>query len=261
VGAFFRTISHPTNASHAQARDVTEERALALAHQYFGEIPAGPPVAAHPSHGARAELPHDVRLLLEDRVELPRLYLAWHSTALFTDGDAELDVAGDILAGGKSSRLYRALVYDRRMAVDVSAGQNSREMAGFFQVTATAAPGWSLAALESAIEEEIARLADAGPTDGELERSLAQSEAHFVFRLQSVGGFGGRSDQLNAYNVFLGDPRSFERDLARYRAVTASTLRSAAGRFLTSARRVTLSVVPHGRADLAAPRSEIAVVS
>jgi zinc protease len=100
-----------------------------------------------------------VRIVIEDRVVFPRVYMAWHTPAMFRPGDADLDVASDVLAGGKSSRLYRALVFDRRIATDVSASQNSREMAGSFQATSTAAPGSTLGDLETAIDAEIASAA------------------------------------------------------------------------------------------------------
>jgi zinc protease len=159
------------------------------------------------------------------------------------------------------SRLYRRLVFDERIATDVSASQNSREIAGYTQITATAAPGHTLAELEEAILEEIARLARDGPTAAEIERGRVQAESQFMLRLQTVGGFGGKSDQLNAYNVFLRDPAYFDRDLARYQDVTAASLTRAVARYLDPARRVTLSVVPQGRLALAAPGSESAVVS
>ena len=101
--------------------------------------------------------------MLEDRVELPRLYIAWHSPALFADGDAELDLVADVLANGKTSRLYRALVYEQRIATEVAASQNSRELGSFFQVVATAAPGRTLAEVERAIAREIATLVERGP--------------------------------------------------------------------------------------------------
>ena len=144
--------------------------------------------------------------MLEDRIELPRLYLAWHSPALFAEDDAELDLVSEVLAGGKTSRLYRSLVYEQRIATEVAASQGSRELGSFFQIVATAAPGRTLAELEQAIARELARLRADGPSAAELERCLAQAEAHFLHRLQTVGGFGGKSDQLNAYNVYLGTP-------------------------------------------------------
>jgi len=258
VHAFFRRYYHPANASLAIAGDIDPESVLALARAYFGDLEPGPradPVIAE------ASLPGDVRIVLEDRVELPRVYLSWLSPAMFAAGDAELDLASDLLANGKTSRLYRRLVFEERIATDVSAGQNSREIGGFFQITATAAPGHTLSEIEAIVIEEIARLADAGPRDDEMERGRVQAEAQFVFRLQTVGGFGGKSDQLNAYNVFIGDPGYFEHDLGRYQAVTSASLQRVTDTYLRQAPRVSLSVIPRGRTNLAIPDSSPAMVS
>jgi zinc protease len=233
---------------------------ILLADEYFGEIPAGEkpgPVGV----SAPAPPAHDIKLVLEDRVELPRLYMAWHSPALYADGDAELDLVAEVLASGKTSRLYRALVYEQRIATEVAASQNSRELGSFFQIVATAAPGRTLAEVERAIQKEMAALLERGPTPAELERCLAQAEAHFLFRLQTVGGFGGKSDQLNAYNTFIGDPGYFDQDLARYRTATAERLRDAAVKHLNPAARIVLSVVPRGRVALALAGSQPVTVS
>jgi len=259
VRQFFSTYYHPANASLALAGDIDVDEALALARRYFEEIPPGPAVAAVVP--APVRLDGEARLLLEDRVELPRLYLSWISPAMFADGDADLDLAADILANGKTSRLYKRLVFDQRIATDVSAAQNSREIGGFIQVAATAAPGHSLEEIDQVIGEEIERLALEGPSDDEIERGRVQAEAQFIFRLQTVGGFGGKSDQLNAYNVFLDDPAFFDRDLARYRAVTPASVGEAMARYLDHDRRIALSVVPRGRSALALPGSIPAVVS
>jgi zinc protease len=259
VKAFFQTYYRPRNASLALAGDVETAPALELAERYFGDLESGsepPPV----QFSAPPPLISDIRLTIEDRVELPRLYLAWHSPALFAEDDAELDLIADVLAAGKTSRLYRALVYEQRVATEIAASQNSREIGSFFQMVATAAPGHTLADVERAIALELDKLVDTGPVDVEMERCLAQAEAHFIFRLQTVGGFGGKGDQLNAYNVFLGEPGSFERDLERYRGATPAALRAAASRWLTTG-RVALSVVPHGRTELALAGSQRAVVS
>ena len=258
VRAFFQTYYRPRNASLALAGDVEAGRAFALAAAYFGEIDDGaeaPPVDVVPPR-----LNGETRLLLEDRVELPRLYLAWHSPALFAAGDAELDLVADVLAGGKTSRLYRTLVYDQRIATEIAASQSSRELGSFFQIIATAAPGRSLTEVESAIARELERLVTEGPTQAELDRCLAQAEAHFLHRLQTVGGFGGKSDQLNAYNVFLGQPGYFERDLARYVGSRPADLQQAARRWL-GPDRVALSVVPKGRVSLALEGARLASVS
>ena len=260
VRAFFQRYYHPANASLALAGDIDPELAILLADEYFSEIPAG-------EKATRVQVPEvappagDLRLVLEDRVELPRLYMAWHSPALFADGDAELDLVAEVLSSGKTSRLYRSLVYEQRIATEVAASQNSRELGSFFQIVATAAPGRTLAEVERAISRELAAFLDKGPTAAELERCLAQAEAHFLFRLQTVGGFGGKSDQLNAYNVFLGNPGYFEKDLDRYRTATVERLRDAAITHLKPAQRIVLSVVPRGRVALALTGSQSVSVS
>lgn len=258
VQAFFRTYYHPGNASLVLAGDVDTGRAFDLAEQYFGDIPRGERPAAVSASG---ELPREQRIVLEDRVELPRLYVAWHSPAMFADGDADMDLLADLLGNGKTSRLYRTLVYERRIALDVSAFQSSRELGGFFLLAATAAAGQPLSDILAAIDREIEAVAERGPTPSEMERGLAQAEAHFMYRLQTVGGFGGKSDQLNAYNVFRGDPGFFGQDLERYRSATHDSVRAAVGRHLAFDRRVVLSIVPRDRLALAIPGSEPVSVS
>jgi zinc protease len=258
VQAFFRQFYHPANASLSIAGDVDPDAVLDLVNNYFGACPAGeapPAVALAPERAAAS------RLVLEDRVELPRLYQAWLTPAHFADGDADLDLAADILAGGKPSRLYRRLVYEDRIATDVGASQSSRDLGSFFAVAVTAVPGVSLDVIEEAVAGELAAFAREGPADDELARAQALTETAFVSRLQHVGGFGGRSDQLNSYNVSLGDPGFFTRDLDRYRGATAESVRAAAASHLLPGHRVTLSVVPAGRAALAASGSNPVDVS
>ncbi|MGE0042077.1 MAG: M16 family metallopeptidase [Vicinamibacterales bacterium] len=248
VRAFFRAYYHPANASLALAGDIDADRAFALAEQYFGELEPGPAVSPV---SAAASLAAERRIVIEDRVELPRLYLSWHAPAIFADGDAELDLASDAIAHGKTSRLYTRLVYERRIATDVTAYQHSRELSGVFQVVATAVPGVALAELDEVITSTIAELAAEGPSAAELERALAQTEAQFVFRLQTIGGFGGKSDQLNAYNVFNGNPGLFDTDRQRYYAATRASIAAATRQWLVERPRVALSVVPRGQGALA----------
>ncbi len=259
VRAFFQSYYHPGNASLAIAGDIGAAEAMELARRYFEEIPRGP---NPPDVRVDAQrLGQEARLLLEDRVELPRIYLAWHTPALFEAGDAELDLVAEMLAGGKTSRLYRALVYETRVATEIAASQNSRELSSFFQVVATGAPGRMLRELERIIRNEIDRFIARGPEAAELERAMAQAEVHFVQRLQTVGGFGGKSDQLNAYNTFLGSPDFFSEDLDRYRRATRDSIREAAAKYLAPSQRVMLSVVPRGRLALAMPDSQAVTVS
>jgi zinc protease len=260
VRAFFQMYYRPRNASLALAGDVDTRDALELATRYFGDLDAGdePPhldVTPPPSIAA------EQRLLLEDRVELPRLYLTWHSPALFAADDAELDLVAEVLANGKTSRLYRMLVYEERIATEIAASQNSREIGGYFQIIATAAPGRSLAELQQRIWGALEALVTGGPTPAEMERCLAQAEANFIYRLQTVGGFGGKSDQLNAYNVFLGDPGFFDRDLDRYRRITPAAMQRVAREWLNPERCVSLSVIPKGRVELGLPDSLPVAVS
>ena len=248
VHEFFRTYYHPGNASLSLAGDIDTARGFELAERYFGDLPAGR--ALEPVQ-ASAALDREQRLVLEDRVQMPRVYMAWHSPAMFSEHDAELDLLADLLANGKTSRLYGTLVYEERLALDVSAFQSSRELGSFFLLAATAGPGKSLTDIAAAIDVELARVAEEGPSDAEMERARAQTEAHFMYRIQTVGGFGGKSDQLNAYNTFRRDPAFFATDLARYRNATAAGVRDAARAYLRCDQRVMLSVVPRGQPALA----------
>jgi zinc protease len=258
VQAFFRTYYHPRNASLVLAGDIEQERAFELAEKYFGELtPGEKPLPVR----VGATLGRERRLLLEDRVELPRVYMGWHSPAMFAPDDAEMDLLADLLANGKTSRLYRTLVYEQRIAVDVAAFQSSRELGSFFLVLATAAPGRSLTDVAAVIDQELHEISEEGPSSAEMERSAAQLEAHFMYRLQTVGGFGGKSDQLNAYNVFRGDPGFFAKDVERYRAASQESVRAAARSTLSFDRRVILCVVPRGQQALALPGSEPVSVS
>ncbi|HEX4915037.1 MAG TPA: pitrilysin family protein [Vicinamibacterales bacterium] len=250
VRAFFQTYYHPANASLALAGDLEADRAFELAEEYFGDLAPGPAVT--PVH-APASLKESATLLMEDRVELPRLYLSWHSPAMFAADDAELDVAADVLAHGKTSRLYKTLVYERRIATDVSAYQHSREIGGVFQVACTAAAGVSLAELDAAVRTAVLQLGADGVTAAELERAVVQTEAQFIYRLQTIGGFGGKGDQLNAYNTYTGNPGYFDRDRQRYIDVRSAGVAAAVTKWLVKAPSVSLSVVPTGKRELALP--------
>jgi zinc protease len=251
--AFFLRCYHPANASLAIAGDIGEDEAVKLAASVFEEIPAGEPV---PALANIAPVETRVRqFVLEDRIEQPRLYLVWTTPGLFAPDDAELDLLADLLANGKTSRLYRKLVHDQRIATELAASQGSCELGSLFQIVATAAPGHTLEEIERAILAEVARLGAHGPSPDELQRGKVQSEAAFLHRLQTAGGFGGKSDQLNAYNIYRGTPDYFQADLERYLSATTEGVRAAVERWLTAGARLTLSVVPKGRADLALPGS------
>jgi zinc protease len=245
---FFRKWYGPANASLVVAGDVNAREVRAEVEKWFGEIPRSEPV--EPLAPQPVVLKAEKRLVLEDRVQLPRLYLAWVTPPAFSPGDAALDAVAGILADGKNSRLYRRLVYDLQVAQDVNAFQGSNALASTFLVIVTARAGHTLEEIRKLVDEEIARLQAEAPSAREVTRFQNKTEAGFFDRLERVGGFGGKADQLNAYYTATGDPDYFEEDLARYRALAPSDVQAAAVSFLCPG-RVVVSVVPEGKKDLA----------
>jgi zinc protease len=253
VTEFFRTYYAPNNASIAIAGDVSVSRARTLAEKYFGEIPSGPTVPA--IEAPDPTLNEEIRLVMEDDVQLPRLYMTWHSPAAYSQDEAPMDLAATVLSDGRNSRLQRRLVFEEQVAQDVFAYQSGRRLGGTFHIVATAKPGVDLATLEAAIREEMTRMVEEGVQARELERAIAQIETGFVQQLERVGGFGGRANMLNQYFFFTGDPGFVRKDLARYRAAGPEDVAAGAGRYLLRAHPVVLSVVPRGATDLAASDS------
>jgi zinc protease len=247
---FFRKWYGPANASVVIAGDVDAKEVRRLAEKWFADVPPSEPV--EPYAPRPVVLREEKRLVLEDDVQLPRLYVAWVTPPALAPGDAALDAVAGVLASGKNSRLYRRLVYDLQVAQDVAAYQGSAALASTFQVVVTARAGRALPEILRLVDEEIARLAQEPPAERELARFLNQTEAGFYDRLERVGGFGGKADQLNAYYVATGNPDFFEEDLARYRALSPSDVQAAASRWLGPG-RVIVSVVPRGSTDLAVP--------
>ncbi len=242
VKDFFTRFYGPENAVLAIAGDVDVARARALAEKWFGPIPGKPP----PIHQKPEPVPlaSERRVTMEDRVQLPRVYVAWQTPRVFAPGDAALDLVGQILADGKSARLVKRLVMDERIAQDVSAGQVSQALGSMFLVVATPKPGVGIERLEKEIDEELARLAGAPPTDEELARAKNKIEAGAIFGLEPVAGFGGRAATLAGYYLRTGDPGYLAEDLARYRRATAADVSDAARRFLRKDARVVLTVTP-----------------
>jgi zinc protease len=250
VVGFFKSYYGPNNASLVVAGDIDPKEARRLVEKWFSEIPRGtrvPPLAAPP-----AVLTEEKRLTLEDRVQLPRLYMAWITPPHLHPGDAALDVLAGVLASGKNSRLYKRLVYELQVAQDVSAVQASQQLASTFQIAVTAREGHDLTEIEKLVQEEIDRVKDAAPAAREVERAVNQFEASFYHAMERVGGFGGKADQLNAYAFAAGRPDFYNEDRARYLSLDARDIQSAARRYLPDGARVILSVVPAGKTDLAA---------
>jgi zinc protease len=250
VMEFFRRYYAPNNASLCIGGDIDVKKTKELVEKYFGglkKIQDVPKVQPRETTVSGKKY-----LMMEDRVQLPGLYIVWPSVPNYDKDDAELDLLASILAHGKNSRLYKALVYERQIAQDVSASELGGEIAGQFCITATARPGHTLRELEQAIDEIVEALKKEGVQSRELERARNGFKASYVYQLESVGGFGGRTDVLNQYNIFLGDPGYFNKDLQRYETATIAEVQRVALEYLRPDGRIILSVVPLGKKELQA---------
>jgi len=247
VRQFSRTWYTPSNATLVVAGDVNPADVRRQMTRWFGGIARGPRVTRRPA--PPVTLAADVYATLEDRVQLPRVYDTWHTVKGFAPDDAALNLLADVLASGKSSRLYRRLVYEMQIASQVSAYADGSRLDGTFRIQATARPAHDLNELQRVVDEEVRRIAETGPTTREMERVLNQTEAQFLSQMERVGG---KADQLAYYDYFVGTPDYFQADLDRYRRVTAADVQRAARDYLLRAHRVVLSVVPQGRQQLAA---------
>jgi zinc protease len=243
VQEWFKTYYGPSNAVIVLAGDITPQVAKEKVQKYFGDIPAGPPVATHREWIAKRTGTH--RGSVEDRVPQARIYKVWNMPPYGQPGADFLDLVSDCLSQGKTSRLYKRLVYDDQIATDVAAFVNPQEIGGQFQIQATARPGEDLSKVERAIDEELARFLQSGPTAHELERVKNQYIAAFIRGIERIGGFGGKSDVLARNQVFTGSPDAYKTQLKRVREATAEDLKSAANRWLADGVYV-LEVHPFG---------------
>ena len=247
VKAFFREWYGPNNASLAIVGDFDPGAAKELVERYFGPIPSGPPVT-------RAAIPEPrlasvVRETLEDAMaEVPRLDLLWNGVRAFSADEAAGDVLAAVLADGKTSRLYKSLVFERQVASSVDAGDDAREIGGDFQITVVAKAGKETKDLLPPIQSAIDEMKRTGPTSEEVERAKRQIVAGRIRAVERTGGFGGKADILNQYQTYLGDPGFLPRDLARYRAVTPEAVKAFAVKYLADDRRVELTTIPKPKA-------------
>jgi zinc protease len=242
VRQFFRRYYSPNNASLSIVGDVDPAQVRALVTRYFGSLARGPEV--QPIAVVTPKITAERRQTLTDRVQFPRVYMAWLTPSIFQPGDADADIAATILGGGRSSRLYKKLVYERQIAQDVSAFQQSLLLGSQFGITATARPGHTLEELERAINEELDALKATAPESSELTRARNSIETQLVQALESIGGFGGVADRLNFYNHYLKTPDYLQQDVARYRAVTPASVQAFAREHLVPSGRVVVQVMP-----------------
>ncbi len=243
VHEWFKTYYGPNNAVLVIAGDVDPEEVRNKVEKYFGDIPAGPPLAKMESWTVM--LKENKREILEDRVPQARVYKVWGAPEFRSEDADLLQLADSVLTSGKNSRLYQRLVYEDQIATDVGAYQFAGDIGGFYQLRATAQPGGDIAAIETAIAEELTRFLRDGPDKAELERVKTELKAGLLRGLEQVGGFGGKSDVLAQNAVFAGDPGFYKVSLARIDSATPESVAAAARRWL-SAGNYTLEVRPFG---------------
>jgi zinc protease len=244
VKDFFRRFYTPSNAVLAIAGDFTSAELRKRVEYWFGDVKPGP--AAPPIEVPPVEITSVMKDSMTDQVQLPRLYLTWLTPRTFAPGDAELDVAANLLTGGKTSRLYKRLVYDMQVAQNVSASQQSSALGSEFRIVVTArpsadAPEVALEKLKIIIDEELDRLRDAPPATREMQRVMNGLEAGFYSQMERVNG---QARALNAYFAQTGNPDYFNEDLARYRALAPNDIQAAVRRWLPADKRLEFSVLP-----------------
>ena len=249
VKSFFRTYYAPNNACLVIGGDFKPEQAKAWVDKYFGPLPKGTEIERPTSRPVALQT--DNRMVFEDKVQLPRLYLTWSSAPMNTRADALLDVLTDILTLGKSSRLFKSLVFERQIAQSVRAYQDGSEIAGTLGIEVTAKPGKTLAEMESAVNSEIARLLNDGVSEKEIQTSVNRKEAQLVNSRTTVFGI---SNALATYYCLTGDANNINREFDRFRGISPDELHTEA-KAIFSSHKVVLSVVPEGKSDLSAEQN------
>jgi len=247
VRNFFKLYYAPNNASLAIVGDFDPAQAKQLVDKYFGPLKRGAPVPKITA--VTPPITAERRAVIHDQVELPRVYMAWLTSSIFKPGDADADLASAILGGGKSSRLYKKLVYEKQIALDVSASQQSLILGSVFEIVVTARPGHTAEEMEKAVDAELAAFRKDGPSAVELERARNGTETGMIQGLERLGGFGGVADRLNEYNHYLGNPGYFPEDVQRYQSATTESIRAFAQAQLKPTARVVVYGIP-GKPDL-----------
>ncbi len=255
VKAFFRIYYAPNNATLAVVGDFDPKQAKAWIQKYFSDLPQGK--AVERPNVPLGKLTASKRLVYEDRVQVPRLYIQWPTVGFKHDDDYALSVMSSILSGSRTARLTKALVYDSQAASQVGAFANSAEDVGVFQVTVIPRPEHTLTELEGAVDQVIQKFLAEGPTAEELQKAKAGLELNFLRGLESNLG---KANQLISGAVFYGNPGQFSTDYQKTLAVTAADVKRVANQYLSRS-RVVLSVVPKGKRDQASKATESEAVS
>ncbi len=257
VQDWFKTYYGAANAVLSIAGDVDPKDVKARVEKYFGDIPSGPPVTKQQAWVAKRTGEHRQRM--EDRVPQARIFKVWNVPQWGTKELTDLDLFGSVLSEGKTSRLYKRLVYEDKLATTVEAYIYPREISGQFMIEVTAREGVDLTEVERAIDEELARLLEDGPTNKEMQRVKTQHLARFIRGIERIGGFGGTSDVLAMNEVYGGSPDLYQTTLDRVRNATARDLQKTGNDWLTDGVYV-LEIVPFAKytsTTVGADRSEV----
>jgi zinc protease len=245
VKAFFRTYYAPNNACVVVAGDIDPAEAKSLVQKYFAEIPRGKDIER--PKAIPVTLSAEQQVVFEDSVHLPRLYITWHTTAVYTHDDAVLDVLANILGAGKTSRLYKALVFDKQIAQNLSVGEEGREIDGTFSIDVTAKPRHNLTEIKAVVDSILADVMTNGVTDKEVRNALTAAEVGVVSGAQTELG---KAIALARYYSFMGNPDYINHQMDIYKDITPAEVVTIAKKYLTNA-KVTFSAVPVGKTDLA----------
>jgi zinc protease len=253
VRDFFQHYYIPNNASVAIAGDFDRAKVKALVAKYFGPIPRGP--AVEKPAVVTPPIESERRATVTDTVQLPRVSIGWLTPQAFKPGDADADFFMTVLGGGKTSRLYRKLVYEQQIAQTVKCENESLTLTSMAECDVTARPGVKPEDLEAAIDKEIALLREKGPTQAELDGARTEYLTEKITGLQRLGGFGGVADMMDRYNQYLGDPGYLPKDIARYQAVTTASVRAIGQKEFGQNQRVVVYAVPGKKVLEDVPRS------
>ena len=231
VHAWFKSYYGAANAVLVVAGDVNAKAVHERVLHYFGDIPAGPPVRRFQTWIAAGT--ESRRMTMQDRVPQTRHFLVWNVPGWGTRDAHLLELAAAVLTRGEGSRLYQRTVWKERIATEVEGFIDAMEIGGQVHLQISVAPGADAAAVESAMREEVARLAAEGPTEAELATEKTQVRASFLRGIERTGGFGGTSDVLAESQVFGGSPDAWKRRLADVAGATGEDVRDAVRRWLS----------------------------
>jgi zinc protease len=231
VQEWFKTYYGPNNVTVVIAGDVTPEVAREKVQKYYGDIPAGPPIAKQEVWIAKRTGTH--RGWVQDRVPQARLYRIWNVPQFGSPEEAQLDLAAQILGQGKTSRLYKRLVYKDQIATSATATDDTNEIGGQFDFTLTAVPAQDLKKVEDAADEELQNFLKNGPTEAELQLAKTQILGRYARIVERIGGFGGKSDVIARCQTFTGNPDCYKEYLKLVKGATLASVKKAANEWLS----------------------------